>query len=151
MIQRIQSIYLLISFITSALLLFLPLSEYTIAGETYKLFVGGINPSLESSPNTWPLLVLTALVGILSIYCIFQYKNRSFQLKINTAAMFLNLFLVVAIFYYSDQMLKIENTSAEFKNLFATYLPVISVLAIILANRGIRKDENLLKKSDRLR
>lgn len=152
MLQRIQTVYLLISAIAASLLIFFPIASFeTVDHTTYKLFIGGLKPILENQPNSMLLLIFTPLLAALTLFSILKYKTRSFQLKVNTAALFVNMALLVSIFYYTDQISKMLIFEERFSYLVAAYFPVVSILTIILANRAIRKDEKLLKKSDRLR
>lgn len=151
MIQRIQSVYLLVGAIAVTLLIFFPIAEFNAADLHYKLTIGGLKPLLEGAGKTILLLVFTPLLASLMLFTILKFKDRKLQLKLNMVSMFVNMALLISIFYYTDTISKMELFNGNYKYLFAAYLPVLSILTIILANRAIRSDEKMLKKSDRLR
>lgn len=101
--------------------------------------------------NPMVIGILDTLLAIVALATIFQFKNRKFQIKLNLVSMLLNIGLLISIFYISDNIAGHfgEGLMPEYQ--FAAYFPMGSLVFIILANRAIRKDEALVKKSDRLR
>lgn len=144
MIQRIQSVWLfLASFISAALFMF-PLYHYTIAGEA--------SDKLMGAKNEYLLLLLAAIMTLLPMITIFLFKNRKRQkgmiwLSILAAAAF------IAVMLMKVQNLKNAAIPAVNDNfaLPGPILPVLSIVLLILALNGIRKDEALLRSVDRLR
>jgi glucan phosphoethanolaminetransferase (alkaline phosphatase superfamily) len=157
MLQRIQTVYLVIAFIAISLLFSrLPIAEFTLIN------VGNIplnvissyqNPDLSqdvyTNINVLPLMITIAVLLILIIASIILYGNRPLQLKITMFAFLLNVVLIIVMFFTSDNMQNQLNTQANYK--FGAILPLISLVLIILASKAIRKDERLVKGSDRLR
>lgn len=128
MIQRIQSIYLLISFILSGVLIVVwkPF-------QTDSLVQGG----------------LLALSGLLSVVSIFSYQKRQNQFVLGRVNILTNLILL-GLLTYDTLQLSGEASAASKKGIEAL-LPFVSIVFIVLANKAIQKDENLVKSVDRIR
>ena len=136
MIQRIQSIYLLIA-----------------AGITGGLpFVfnlwNTVNGTVVFAKDTTYALVLFLVSAALSIISLFMFKNRKSQFIINRLNIILNLILLI-VFVYCSITTSGENEISE-KGVGMT-LPIISIVLLVLANKAIKKDEDLVKSIDRLR
>ena len=149
MIQRIQSIYLALVFILIAIMSFLPVVVFHTADAVFYMnifrFEGVDNVSfIAELPNIWPL-------AILSGFSIFKYKNRKLQMTINMVAMLMNFGLLGFTFYFSDVVSQIKEVAIEPTFDVAAFFPIATVLLLILANRNIRKDEKLVRESERLR
>ncbi len=72
------------------------------------------------------------------------------QLKLIRFGLFLNIALIAAIFFfYTNQISKAVLDDPDYK--FGIYLPIITLLFIILAMRGVQKDIKLIRSADRLR
>ncbi|MCK5846283.1 MAG: DUF4293 domain-containing protein [Bacteroidales bacterium] len=156
MIQRVQSIYLAIVFILIAVMSFLPVVVFHVGDAVFYMnifrFEGVQNLSFANElPNIWPLPILSALLAVLSVASIFRYSNRKQQMNINMIAMLINFGLLAGIFYYSDLVSKLDIITAKPTYDVAAFFPIVTVLLIILANRNIRKDEKLVRESERLR
>jgi hypothetical protein len=154
MIQRIQTLFLgLVAFVMtlnlfstvweantaekSILLTPFYLSEKTIEGEHYHGVI-------------YIALLIILIIGI-SIFSITRFKNRPLQLKLGLGNSVL-LCLVVLAFYLvigKGKSMIAPDAAAHFDPGF--FLPLIAIVLNILANRYIRKDENLVKSVDRLR
>ncbi|MCK9219500.1 MAG: DUF4293 domain-containing protein [Bacteroidales bacterium] len=158
MLQRIQSLYLAIVAIACVLLFFFPLANYfnEIQGN-YKLFIYGVT-SMDPEPKvqfgslfTLPLIALAIISFLLSILTIFQYKKRVLQMRICSFNILINIvFIMVVFFFYATKIKTLTQIEPEY-NYFGMVLPLISIVLLLLANNAIRKDESLVKSSDRLR
>ena len=84
----------------------------------------------------------------LALISILRYKNRQNQFVVNRLNMILNLFLL-GFFVYRSLSLSGENVISE-KGI-GMLIPVFSIVFLVLANRAIKKDEDLVKSVDRLR
>ncbi len=135
MIQRIQTIWLVLAVICNALVFFTPL--YT---------------EVASDPGDWLMPLLAASLGFSalgSIYAIFLYKNRPYQIKIVTYAM---IFQVVGLGASIGVVLNVIDFNNL--NLIHFYGPGVILFVWILqfmAVKGIKKDENLVRSMDRIR
>ncbi len=153
MIQRIQSVYLLLVFILAALVIFFPIVEFHADNQTFYLRVFGFSGAdgIENLPNASIIGILTAALGIISIGTIFQFSNRKLQMKLNGVALLVNFGLLISIFLITDKAVALEKVYDNLEYTYGAFFPIASVLFIILANRSIRKDEALVKQSERLR
>ncbi|HZW62125.1 MAG TPA: DUF4293 domain-containing protein [Flavobacteriaceae bacterium] len=135
MLQRIQSIYLLLAALVSLGLIFV-FSLWTnneveiFAKDVYLVFAGFV------------------LSGVLAIVAILKYKNRKLQFVLGRLNIILNLFLL-GFFVYQSLNLSGEIVVSE-KGI-GMFLPIISIVLLVLANKAIKKDEDLVKSVDRLR
>jgi len=137
MLQRIQSIYLLIAVIASGVLpLFLPL--YTLDNDVVVSFMDNI-----------AYVLLFVFSATLSIVGIFTYKKRKNQFVIGRLNIILNLILL-GLFIYRLLNLSGETEEVSEKGI-GMFLPIVSIVFISLANKAIKKDEDLVKSADRLR
>jgi hypothetical protein len=157
MIQRIQSVFLLLAFLASAFLFFYPLAGIYSQTETYYLYTYGFknmsnDPSAISFMTTFPLLLLNVVVAVFSIGCIFMYKKRTQQIKIVRLAILLELVYLVLIFFVYEKIIE-TNLHATFNDIVwkGIYAKLISLIMLVLANRFIMKDEKLVRSVDRLR
>lgn len=162
MIQRRQTIFMLLTAILSALLFFMPLASFVAGGNVMKFTIFGIQNPIDtltlSKSYTWPLIVLTILMTILPIFAIFKYKKRELQVKLCHLVMLLNLVFIGIVFLYYDNDIQqiiaaVEGDSYELDvaYFFGMVLPLVNLVLEILAVRGIKKDIELLKSVDRLR
>ncbi|AZQ58861.1 DUF4293 family protein [Maribacter sp. MJ134] len=136
MIQRIQSIYLVIvALITGILPFFVNLWSDAKGVEIY-------------AQNEIFISSAFYISGALALIAIFLFKNRKNQFVVNRLNMILNLFLL-GFFVYRSLNLSGETLVSE-KGI-GMLIPVFSIVFLVLANRAIKKDEDLVKSVDRLR
>ena len=136
MLQRVQTIYLLLASIISGGLVFI-------------FPIWKLNDGLEVFAKS-NLLLLSLFLGsaILSLIAIFMYKNRKFQFVLGRLAIILN-FILLGFFVYQSLMVSGEVEASE-KGI-GMLLPIVSIVFLALANKAIKKDEDLVKSVDRLR
>jgi len=136
MIQRIQSIYLILVFIVSGVLsLFSPLWKNVKGVDFY----AGQNEMY---------VIAFGISAALSIIALFGYKKRQSQFVYNRLNMILN-FILLGLFVYQSLNLSGETLVSE-KGI-GMFLPVVSIILLALANKAIKKDEDLVKSADRIR
>jgi peptidoglycan/LPS O-acetylase OafA/YrhL len=137
MIQRIQTIYLLLAFVvTGILLFFIPL--WTMSDGTAYYF-------MQSQVYT----ILLGLSTTLTLLSIVSYKKRQNQFVIGRLNIILNLILL-GLFVYRSLNLSGETPAVSEKGI-GMFLPVVAIVLLVLANKAIKKDEDLVKSVDRLR
>jgi tryptophan-rich sensory protein len=155
MIQRIQTVYLLLTILISGLFLagsFLQFRNDT--GEFIKITFRGIYRSVggngfELAGKLIPLTVVILLIPVISAVAIILYKKRKLQLKAASAIIFMAIVLIILTVYYV--FIVISRFNAELVITIKMFLPVVILLFAILAFRAIKKDENLVRSYDRLR
>jgi hypothetical protein len=136
MIQRIQTLYLTICFIASAIVPFLV--PVWIENETTAVYFTDVLPST----------VLFGLSTLLALISIFSFKKRQTQFVLNRLNIISN-FILLGFFVYRTLNLSGETEVSE-KGI-GIVLPAISIVLLVLANKAIKKDEDLVKSVDRLR
>ena len=144
MIQRIQTIYLLLVLIVSGGISFVALLWTSMAGDNYYL-----TNMIDS--NSWGLISIPIgfiISALLSFWSILKFKNRKEQIKLNRFNIVSNLYLL-GIFVY--QLLTLSGESKISEKGIGLFLPVIVIVLLVLANKAIQKDEELVKSVDRLR
>ena len=162
MIQRRQTIFMLLSVIITALLFFMPLMSFNANDEVMRFTIFGIKNPIEtmsfSATYTWPLVVLTILMTVAPLVTIFLYKKRELQVRLCRLNMLVNIIFIglVFIYYESDVMSVIFAVENDIYTLDVAYFigmafPLVNLVLEILAIRGIKKDIELLKSVDRLR
>ena len=137
MIQRIQSIYLLLAFvITGVLPFFIPL--WTLEnGKDYFFMQNQV------------YVVILGLSTTLSLLSIISYNKRQNQFVIGRLNIILNLILL-GLFVYHSLNVSGETPAVSEKGI-GMFLPIVAIVLLALANKAIKKDEDLVKSVDRLR
>ena len=122
MIQRIQTVYMLIAGIVAAMPILFGLD--------------------------WLRTLLFAISAVVALYTIFKYKKRNFQQLLNWLNIIIN-FTLLGIFVY--RMLNSSGEGIISEKGVGVFVPVLSIVFLFLANKAIRRDEKLVKSADRLR
>jgi hypothetical protein len=136
MIQRIQTVYLiLVALVTGGLSFYVSLWTNAAGNPVYAVDM------------IWLQLVFL-VSSALAIITVFLFKNRKNQFVLNRLNIILNLFLL-GFFVYRSLSLSGETSVSE-KGI-GMLIPVFSIVFLVLANRAIKKDEDLVKSVDRLR
>ncbi|MEO8253167.1 MAG: DUF4293 domain-containing protein [Flavobacterium sp.] len=137
MIQRIQTIYLLLAFVLTGILPFV-----------FPLW------TLSDGKSFWFMqnqvyAILFGLSTTLSVLSIMSYNKRQNQFVLGRLNIILNLILL-GLFLYRSLNLSGETVLVSEKGI-GMFLPIIAIAALVLANKAIQKDEDLVKSADRLR
>ncbi|MBC9797605.1 DUF4293 domain-containing protein [Sinomicrobium weinanense] len=136
MLQRIQSIYLIIVVLVGGALPFV-----------LSLWKDAEGNAVYAVSELWVILLLIAS-AIVALVSVFAFKNRKNQFVLNRLNMILNLILLGVFAYRSLNLSGESNISEKGVGMF---LPVVSIVFLVLANKAIKKDEDLVKSVDRLR
>ena len=142
MIQRIQSIYLLIVIALSAVLPFVFKLWEGFKKDVYALDLFSESPFLAKLVPVF--FFITALIALIAI---FKFKNRKLQFVLGRIIILINLFLLGILIYLS---LTIPGEVSSEKGI-GMFIPIVVVLFAVLANKAIKNDEDLVKSVDRLR
>ena len=136
MIQRIQSIYLALATIVSIGLPF-----------AFSLYADAEGNAVwaKEDPIVLGLFGLSALLSFISI---FLYKKRQNQFVLGRLAIILN-FVLLGVLVYRSQIL--SGGTAVLEKGIGMIIPLISIVLLALANKAIKRDEDLVKSLDRLR
>ena len=141
MIQRIQTVFLLLAAVAFASLFMLPFASSNTATAT--LFEDKI---FDISDNII-LLIITGLGIIISIFTIFKYKNRSLQMRMG----YINIILAIFLALVAGMLVMNEAGTIQIEDEAGMFSPFAALVFIILANVFIKKDDKIVKSSDRLR
>ena len=137
MLQRIQTIYLLLAFIATGVLpFFIPL--WTMNDGKEFLFM-----------QNQVYVGLLGLSTTLTLVSIVSYKKRQNQFVMGRLNIILNLILL-GLFVYRSLNLSGETATVSEKGI-GMFLPIVAIVLLVLANKAIKKDEDLVKSVDRLR
>ena len=134
--QRIQTLYMSVVVLLAVCLLFV--FEVGVDANGVALYGKDIVLVFFES-------VLTMLIVIVAI---FQFKNRQNQFVLNRVAILIQFFLL-GFFVYRALSVPGEGLTSE-KGIGA-FVPIVSIVLLALANRAIKKDEDLVKSVDRIR
>ena len=136
MIQRIQTIYLLLAFVTTGILpFFTPL--WFMKNDTAYYFM-----------QNQIYVVVLGLSTTLTLFSIVSYKKRQNQFVLGRLNIILNLILLGLFVYHS---LTLSGEAAVSEKGIGMFLPILAIVLLALANKAIKKDEDLVKSVDRLR
>ncbi len=157
MIQRIQSIWLLLAAVVILGLFLFPYLNYTdLVGLGKKLYVTGsyaaVNNEAVKQENYLLQTIATVVLGFLPLFTIFQYKNRKLQLKLIFLEIILICLFGVWLFASSHNTLSLISQSFGAANIgVGFFLLPVAIIFLSMAIGGIRKDEKLIKSAERLR
>ncbi|WP_223033066.1 DUF4293 domain-containing protein [Hanstruepera marina] len=136
MLQRIQTLYLLMAAVVSVGLIYV--FELWTNPEGEKIYAHDVN-------YVFAIFLVSAFFSILSIS---RFKNRKSQFMLGRLNIILN-FILLGVFVYQSLNLSGETVVSE-KGI-GIFLPIVSIVFLALANKAIKKDEDLVKSVDRLR
>tara|TARA_Y100000385_G_scaffold282712_1_gene337602 strand:- start:11628 stop:12035 length:408 start_codon:yes stop_codon:yes gene_type:complete len=135
MLQRIQTLYLLVAAVCSGVL----------SLTTYLMVVDGVTELVIDSVSC---LILFEGSALLSLVSIFLFKSRQTQFVMGRLNIILNLILL-GLFVF--RLLSLPGGTANPEKGIGLFLPILSIVFLVLANKAIKKDEALVKSVDRLR
>lgn len=138
MIQRIQTVFLLLAAIASASTFLLPLATCATGNAEFP------DGKWDFQDNPVVAVLLTAL-SIISFYAIMQFSKRQRQILLCLVGQFLGAACGVYIGFKSF------TSGGELSISYGSFLPVLAVGFLALAARYIKKDEELVRSMDRLR
>jgi hypothetical protein len=138
MIQRQQTLWLLLSAVTALLSFMFPFV-------TGKLTVNEITTERSiNAGSEFIILILTGIALVIGTVTIFLYKNRKQQMMLCVVGIVISL--AVIILYIMEVKKLTSGTLA-----LSSILPFLTIIGFFLAWRNIRKDEKLIKSLDKLR
>lgn len=155
MIQRIQSIWLLLATLTLILMFFLPIASKGVSGSESEIYTNGLHRMLAAkngiglSVNVFlPLIITHIAVAIICFLNIFNFKRRSLQKKIAI----LTIVLIGGFAFWCSVYAKQLPGGIEGAHFgIGAYMPAVAILFVVLAIFGINKDERLIRSAERLR
>lgn len=144
-IQRWQSVWLLVAAILVALFCFLPMAYVSLQGpET----IDSNSATFLYPSDNWVMLIVGLLVALLLVIDIFSFNDTRRQKLMTIVAMVLIAVLGVCA---TLMVYGFQGDGATVEWMGSALLLVGAIVFALLAYRGIRHDEKLLKAADRLR
>lgn len=147
MIQRIQTVYLLVSALLIGFLFLLPFAEIVKDGVVYLFNFKGIVLEGTLLENGFSISVLIGFILALHGVAILSYKNRIRQIRIIVFSILLMLGLFGLFFFFTTY--SFSDARIGFK--ISIVFPVVAIILDYLAIRAIGKDEALIRSIDRIR
>lgn len=154
MLQRKQTLFLLLSIAVSTWCLAMPLGVFspiqTMETDIQLFNLWMVMQDGSRSFSVWPLFCLLLMSCTNAAYCITAYKNRPFQSKL---CMF-NILLIIGWYIYLVLVGYVFNKpmdNSEFQPSWPSILPLVVLIFHVLARRGIIADEKLVRSADRFR
>ena len=147
MIQRIQTLYLLLSTVLVSLLLLLPFAEITKDGAVFLMNFKGILLDGTVIQSGIIILLLVVVIVIMHIYAILKFKKRLLQIQVIKFTIWGLLGLFGMFFFIAYSTFSGSVTNFKISHVF----PVIAIILDWLAMRAIKKDEALIRSIDRIR
>lgn len=155
MIQRIQTIWLLLASAAIFALFLFPFMQFTdIDGTAKAVKVTGLyqytGQEVVLNESYTLLTIGTVIVGILPFIVLFFFRNRKKQISYS----YITIILIIAYSFWLVETAKsaLGSVQLQLQNYgIGVLLPSVAILFMILALRGIRSDEKLIKSADRLR
>lgn len=158
MIQRVQTIYLLIVIVLLSIVTF-GMEIVSFVGEnsrftfsSYGIMEYDLTSNQLVKANNWPIFIGFIALILLSFVCLMSYKNLNRQFKLGRTIFGLYFLIVISTILVStigDQLIDVPTQKRE---MGVGFLLLIAGLPFtFLANLGIKRDKKLLESLDRLR
>lgn len=160
MIQRIQTLYLLLVVALGITLCFVPVVQFVTPDgaevvRAWELTALGMTettvtelPAIQLN-GLWGLLLASALIPVLALVDIFLYNKRLLQARLNifTIMLCLGYYGVLAIYIYLAKLM----IDVDVYVMGWACLPLVCLVLTVMATRRILKDEAMVRAADRLR
>ena len=133
-----------------------PLYRSTVDGTKYSIYTGGLlktSNDLEEVLVSQPAMIaVVLLLALLPIVAIFLFKNRKTQSRLVSSTMLSYTAMVFVLAASMNQIVASYQLPSEASNYsWGLILPFLGVIFLFLANRAIKKDDELIRSADRLR
>lgn len=146
MIQRIQSLYLLLAAAAGVGTWFFDIWRAKLSDNTLAAF---------NAQSSYLVFILYMLIVALAVICIFLFKNRKLQFRLTVLNVFLAIGAIALQYFkvldFANALQTAGKTISSSWYMPAAFLPIVILILLVLAARGIYKDERLIKSLDRLR
>jgi hypothetical protein len=141
MIQRLQSVWLLLAAICGIALTQVPLFIGTLANNQIKQVI---------ATESLLLFAVSICLAGLALFSIFLFKKRTLQFRLSIVGVIVSIVLIGLEVWHIEKF-KTSNALVKGSYYWGGLLPIVMTIFFILAARGIYKDERLVKSLDRLR
>lgn len=155
MIQRIQTFHLMVVTIIMATACFIPIASFVAGGnecmlKAFRIYSSGSGETLLSTPM---MGILYTISTILPFSVIFMYRKRMLQVRL----CIVEIVLLLGCIGYAIAYFHLMSETAEEFSVYASSIrigsivPAVAIILVILAIRGILKDELLVRSLNRIR
>ena len=164
MIQRVQTLFLLGVIICMALVVVFPIWEKMDETGTIKYALDAFywqefqleeaateEWNISASKPTYYLAGIGALVCLVALFSIFQFKKRMTQVKLGALNAFLMMAYIALATYFIYQGENQIGSDSRGTFMAGYFLPLGAMILNSMANRFIKKDEDLVRSVDRIR
>ena len=152
MIQRIQSLYLLLAAALMGVALVAPVASFTVStGDVFTLSAFSLSSAAESQSTLWMGILMVA-AALLPLVTLFLFKRRMLQVRLCAVEIVLLLGCLVfeGIYFYLAGANALE--SVEHRHLgWAAIMPLVALVFTAMAARATFKDEVMVRSFDRIR
>ena len=160
MIQRIQTLYLLLVVALGITLCFVPVVQFVTPDgaevvRAWQLTALGMTettvtelPAIQLN-GLWGLLLASIIIPVMALVDIFLYNKRLLQARLNifTIMLCLGYYGVLAIYIYLAKLM----IDVDVYVMGWACLPLVCLVLTVMATRRILKDEAMVRAADRLR
>ena len=147
-IQRIQSVYLLIAVILMVIFAFFPALSFQLGDKT--VLYGALESGRAGLMHINPLLLtLIILISVLALIDIFQFKNLQRQMTVCFVDIIIGLAMLIAICIQAFYVGNRDGWTVTWQ--WYLLLPIFSIVFLMLAHKAMSRDKKMLRDSDRLR
>ena len=150
MIQRIQTLFLLLASACMLIAVVTPLAKFYAGTEIIVFEALGINEGGNIVNSTWGLFAVGAISSLLALITVFLYKTRMIQIRVSI----FNIIVMIGFYlYFGFLVYRIDSAAdMQFRNIgVGVIMPIIAIILTYLAIRKIGADEVLVRSLDRLR
>lgn len=155
MIQRIQTLFLLVIVVLSVFGFFMPMATLLSAesASIYKLTFKGLVEQIANADvliqNVWALSFLMAVSPAIALVSIFLFKKRLLQIRLQIINIIFYAGFYLLLFIYVWQFA--QKLDLDWALHLVTAFPLVNIILSVLAIRAIGKDEALVKSLNRIR
>ena len=156
MIQRKQTIFLILALFSFVSLFVFPFADFPLGTQvTCYISILGIQNLDGFTKFNYMFVIMQILATLFISLCgiaVFMYKKRPLQVRLCAFAFLANVLMIGAMFLTVSMVtgaLGLENIPASYQ--WPTYVPLITLMLILLAQRAIRKDHAMIQSLNRLR
>ena len=154
MIQRKQTLFLLLAALLVLSTWLFPIASYRSTAEIYELMTYGLYTAdgikVKDADLKMPFSILLSLLVLALVIAIFMYKNRPRQMRFVRGS-YLLMLAIIAFMFITDNSVGAYLEGAERTFGLSFVMPLVALVLTVMAERGIRADEKLVRSMDRLR
>jgi hypothetical protein len=157
MIQRKQTLYLLLASLLALSTWLAPVATYQTPGDTYELMTYGLfttdGVEMPDAGPRMPFSIVLTILGAALFAAIFMYSNRKRQMRFVRGTYLLILAIIAFMFITDNSVQSYLGPAGRLEHQYGIsfILPVISLILTFMADRAIKADEALVRSMDRLR